>query len=269
MPSDPLDADVLARELVRPDSLWRSVDVVAETGSTNADLAGRARAGAGPGAVLLADVQTAGRGRRDRVWTAPPGTGIALSALVRPDVALARWTWLPLLTGLAVSDAIRQRAELSADLKWPNDVLVAGRKLGGILIERVEAPDGPLCVVGIGINVTLTRDQLPVPTATSLALELAAAGAGGRPLVRTTLVTTVLVGLERLLRHWAAAVDDHGLAGSYRERCRTIGREVRVRLADDAVVEGTAEGIDDNGRLVVATAAGRRIFSAGDVVHLR
>ena len=135
-----------------------------------------------PGTVLVADYQSAGRGRLGRTWTAPPGTSIAMSVLVRPDgVDPARWTWLPLLTGLAVADGLSGAAGLEARLKWPNDVLVGDRKVCGILAERVETPVGPACVVGMGINTHLERADLPVPTATSVAIECARRTVGAEP----------------------------------------------------------------------------------------
>jgi len=271
---DPIERATLLAELVDAESLWTAIDVVDETGSTNADLAAAARAGAPAGSVLLADHQSAGRGRLGRTWTAPPGTSIAMSVLVRPDVPADRWTWLPLLAGLAVSDGIRQEADLPADLKWPNDVLVLGRKVSGVLAERVETPDGPAVVIGMGINVHLTPEQLPVPTATSLGIVLTELGLGAFPLHRTSIVSTTLRSLERILARWeeVAAVpglSGDGLALAYRERCATIGREVRVDLSDGTSVVGVARDVDAAGRLVVETADGSRTFGAGDVVHLR
>ena len=228
-----------------------------------------ARAGERPGAVLITDFQSAGRGRQGRVWTAPPGTGIAMSVLVRPEpIPSARWTWLPLLTGLAVSDALRQRLQLPADLKWPNDILVGERKLGGILAERVETPSGAAVVLGIGLNVTQHPDQLPVPTATSIAIEVNRLGAVDLVLQRTTLITTILVSLERILQQWTLTGSDAAVAIAYTERCSTLGRRVRVELGT-STAEGRAEAIDPDGRLIVATATGPRTFSAGDVTHLR
>jgi BirA family biotin operon repressor/biotin-[acetyl-CoA-carboxylase] ligase len=268
--AQPIDRAVLNRELVRPDSLWRSVEVVAETGSTNADLAARARSGAAAGAVLITDYQSAGRGRQGRTWTAPPGTGIAMSVLIQPvEIPPSRWTWLPLIAGLAVSDGLRQGLDLPAVLKWPNDVLVNERKLCGILAERVQTPTGPACVIGMGLNVTLSAEQLPVPTATSLALVMAELGAGDLVLSRTTLITHILVSLERILAHWTTVGDDKVVALPYLERCATIGRRVRVQLSANTEVEGVAETVDTDGRLVVATATGRKVFGAGDVVHVR
>lgn len=272
--SDPIERSTLVAELVDADSLWTRVDVVAETGSTNADLAQAAREGAPMGSVLVADHQSAGRGRMGRTWTAPPGTSVALSVLVRPEVSTERWTWLPLLAGLAVSDGIRQETDLPADLKWPNDVMLLGRKVCGVLAERVETTEGPAVVIGLGINVHLSADQLPVPTATSLALTLADLGVPGVPVHRTGLISTTLRSLERILRRWeevadVAGVGAEGLALAYRERCATLGREVRVSLSDGSAVEGVARDVDASGRLVVDTPDGPRTFAVGDVVHLR
>src|SRR5450631_4357130 len=139
----PLDAAALRGRLVRPGGLWRDIRVTGETGSTNADLLEEARAGAAEGLVLVAETQTAGRGRLGRSWSSPPR---------------AR-AWLPLLTGIAVAAALRAEAGVTAVLKWPNDVLVADRKIAGILAEA----HGDAIVAGIGLNVTLTQAELPVP----------------------------------------------------------------------------------------------------------
>jgi BirA family biotin operon repressor/biotin-[acetyl-CoA-carboxylase] ligase len=259
-----LDGDLLRRALVTDLTWWRGVEVLAATGSTNADLAARARSGAAAPQALLTGNQTAGRGRLDRRWVAPPDSGIACSVLLRPARPVERWTWLPLLTGVAVVAAVRAATGVDAVLKWPNDVLTRAdeRKLCGVLVERVETPDGPACVVGMGLNVALTADQLPVPTATSLAL------AGATALDRTDLALALLRAVERAVRAWETAADDTALAAAYAERCVTLGRPVRVQLATGDVT-GTAEAVDAGGRLVVATATGPRTFSAGDVVHLR
>jgi BirA family transcriptional regulator, biotin operon repressor / biotin---[acetyl-CoA-carboxylase] ligase len=262
---DPLDPTRLRHDLLEPGALWRQLDVVAEAGSTNADLADRARAGEGSGTVLVTDYQSAGRGRLGRTWTAPPGSSVAMSILVHPhDVAVARWTWLPLLAGVAVVEALRRVGEAHAVLKWPNDVLVDGRKICGILAERVETPSGPACVIGMGVNVHLTEDQLPVPTATSLAVLNPS-----RVMGRNPLIVTILRAFAAIYTQWESNDDDDLFAVSYVQRCDTIGRRVRVSLAGDRVVEGTAEAIDRAGRLVVRTEAGPETFGAGDVVHLR
>lgn len=263
--NDPLDPDRLRELVIGADSLWQQVDVVSETGSTNADLVEAARHGrVGDGTALVTGYQSRGRGRLDRSWAAPPDTSLAVSMLVLPGgVPAARWTWLPLICGMATSEALRRATEVDARLKWPNDVMVGDRKLCGILTERTETPSGPGCVIGVGINTDLTEDQLPVPWATSLKL----LDAGTRN--KTTIAATVLRAFELLYRNWRTDFDGSALARSYLARCSTIGREVRVVLAGADSVTGRAEAIDDDGRLVVRTAAGREVFGAGDVVHLR
>ena len=159
--------------LVRPGSLWRAVRVVAETGSSNADLLAAAGAGAAEGTVLVAEAQTMGRGRLGRRWASPPRAGLTFSVLLRPaGVPAALLGWLPLLAGVAAAASVSAVAAVDATLKWPNDVLAGEQKLGGILAERA----GTAVVVGIGINVWQARADLPPgAAATSLAL---AAGAG-------------------------------------------------------------------------------------------
>jgi BirA family biotin operon repressor/biotin-[acetyl-CoA-carboxylase] ligase len=259
---DPIDPRALRDQLVGP-GRWRRVDVVAETGSTNADLAERARRGEEPGVALIADFQSAGRGRRGRVWTAPPGSSLAMSALLRPrGVPLASWTWVPLLAGLAVVEGLGACAGVAARLKWPNDVLVGGRKICGILVERVETPSGPACVVGLGINVRLSEAELPVPTATSFALL-------DLPVVppRTTVAVAVLRALETVIAGWER--DPGRTPAAYRAVSDTVGRDVQVVLADDRTVHGRASDIDADGRLVLQTSDGLLVVGAGDVVHLR
>ncbi len=272
--ADPIDRATLKADLLTTGGLWRRLDVVASTGSTNADLAAAARDGAPGGTVLVADHQSSGRGRLGRTWTAPPGSGVAISVLLRPEVALERWTWLPLLAGLAVSDALRQTTGLPADVKWPNDVLVGDRKLCGVLAERVETPTGPAVVLGMGVNVHLGADELPVPTATSVDLARAELGVAGVPVSRTAVTSGVLRCLERDLRRWeeVSALGEgrtDAVALTYRERCSTLGRAVRVTLSDSTVLEGTARDVDAHGRLLLDTADGARTLGAGDVVHLR
>lgn len=256
-----VDAVRLARALVRPGSVWAEVASVATTGSTNADLAAAARTGAPSGTVRVSDHQSAGRGRFTRVWEAPPGTSLAISVLLRPPapVPAARWLWLPLITGLAVADGLRASAGVAAELKWPNDVLAAGRKLCGILAERVDVGGPPAAVLGMGINTRLAADQLPVPTATSVAL------AGG-VVDETALVTAVLDALGGWYTRWLAGTD---LRAEYAARCSSVGRAVRVQVSADEFVEGEATGVDAEGRLLVRVAGAVRPFAAGDVFHLR
>ncbi|MEJ7636211.1 biotin--[acetyl-CoA-carboxylase] ligase [Aeromicrobium sp.] len=257
----PLDAAVLRAALTGPDRFWTDVVVTSETGSTNADVADAARAGAPEGTVHTTDLQTAGRGRLDRGWESPVGSGVIVSVLLRPtSVPAGRWVWLPLLVGLAV-DATVKECGVASGLKWPNDVLVDGRKLAGILLERVDTPLGSAAIIGVGLNVSLRRDELPVETATSLALE------GATETDRTIVLRGFLRNLEALYRAWAASGGDpgSGIREAYVRRCVTLGTRVRVSLPDGGSLEGHASGIDDSGRLLVDGTA----ISAGDITHVR
>lgn len=272
-----------------PSPLWTSIDVVAVTGSTNADLAAAARAGTvGPGAVLVADHQRQGRGRRDREWTAPPRSSVIVSVLLVPEappyrVPPARWSWVPLLAGLAVSDVLVHTAGLDARLKWPNDVLIdapAGaptargwHKVCGVLAEVVPTPAGQGVVVGIGLNVSQQDDELPgagpggVPAGSLLTL-------GSATIDRETVLRGLLRALAARCTAWLDADGDpraSGVAAAYRERCTTIGREVAVHLPGGGRLVGLAEGVDDAGCLLVRPEDGSdaRPLAAGDVVHVR
>ncbi len=241
-----------------------TVEVLASSPSTNAVVAERARAGAPDGLVVVADHQTDGRGRLDRTWQTPPGTAVTFSMLLRPQSPTRAWPWLPLLAGYAVDKALKARG-LAAGVKWPNDVMIGDKKVAGILVERVETPEGPAAVVGIGVNTGLTADELPVPTATSLALE------SGQPVDRTEVLVEVLNALREAYTAWEAGEDAGGmrLAESYTAACVTIGQDVRVELPDGSTLEGRAVEIDPGGRLVVEGPEGRTPVAAGDVVHVQ
>ena len=261
MVTSPLhDADRIASLLEAP-TPWREVRVVPTTGSTNADLGARARSGEAEGAVLVSMEQTAGRGRLDRAWASPRGSSIAMSVLLRPRPAFPQWGWLSILAGMAVSSALAELAPApeAVTLKWPNDVLIGGRKVCGILSERIERPDGAVAVVGMGVNVSLTEDELPVPTATSLALE-------GFPLDQSAIVAGVLNHFARWYETWTARGD---LRSDYVARCASIGVDLAVHLDGEPPVRGIGRGVDQYGRLEVATADGLRAFAVGDVVHAR
>ena len=271
----PLREDALRRALVGGEGGgWRALEVVPRTGSTNADLAARARGGEAPGLVLTTDDQVSGRGRLAREWTVPPRSSIAVSVLIAPKVPVERWGWLSLLTGVSVVRALTRVAGLPAVLKWPNDVLVpvgAGSdelfKVCGILAEAVQVPGGPAAVLGIGINVSQDAEELPVPTATSLRL------AGAATTDRDTLLRAVLRRLTADLAAWESADGDprrSGIGAAYREACSTIGRRVEVHLPAGEALLGTCDGVDDDGRLLVRDDDGAdHAFAAGDVVHVR
>lgn len=262
-----LDEAALAAALVRGSRLWRRLEVVAEVGSTNADLAAAAAAGAPDGSVLVAEHQGAGRGRLDRTWSSPPRAGLTVSFLLRPDVPAGRRSWLPLLTGVALAESVGVVTGVRASLKWPNDLLALdGRKLAGILAESVPSADGPgAVVVGVGLNVSTRADELP-GTGTSLAQVT------GAPVDRGPVLLAFLRAFERRYLRWAAALGDpvaSGLAQDYVTWSATVGTQVAVTLPDGSTLAGTAEAVDWDGRLVVRTASGSVPLAAGDVTHVR
>ncbi|MDN5748231.1 MAG: biotin--[acetyl-CoA-carboxylase] ligase [Pseudonocardia sp.] len=262
--TQPLDVEALRAALVGP---WAQVDVVGRTGSTNADLMAAAVAGAPDRTVLVAEHQESGRGRLARSWVSPPGSGLTVSALFRPvGVSPSRFSWLPLLAGLAVLDTVRSFTAAPAGLKWPNDLLMGAepRKVAGILAE-VTDPSRPAVVVGIGLNVDAApSDQ---PGATSLVAQ------AERAIDRAEVLVELLT---RLAEREAAWRDDRGdpdagrLRADYRAGCASLGSSVRVELPGGTSVTGTAEDVDRDGRLLLLDDAGhRQAVAAGDVVHLR
>ena len=266
----PLDERSVQRALMVPGGFVSAIRVLPSVESTNTALLQAAKDGAPHASVLVAEEQTAGKGRLGRSWTAPARSGLFASVLLRPEVPLAAWSWLPLLAGVAVREAVARASGLEIGLKWPNDLVVADgeladRKLGGILCETV--PGASAVVVGIGLNVTLRQSELPVPQACSLAL------AGAESTDRDTLLRALLRSLGDWYARWSDAggeAEAAGLREAYLRGCVTIGREVRAELPGDRVVSGRARGVDSAGALLVATADQREIaVGAGDVVHLR
>ena len=259
----PLSARALRAALDRdPDAaaLWTDVRVVPTTGSTNADVSAAARAGAEEGLVVVAEHQSAGRGRLDRAWTSPPRAGLTFSVLLRPQVPPAALPLLPLLVATAAAAGVEDRAAVEVRLKWPNDLLIGDRKVAGLLAEA----SGRAVVVGMGLNVSTRRDELPGPAATSLAVEADA------PVDRHTVLLAILRAVASAYLTW---VESGGAAEAvlpgYRARCSTLGRPVRVLLPSGAELAGTAVDVDDGGRLVVEGPGGTRAVSAGDVTHVR
>jgi BirA family biotin operon repressor/biotin-[acetyl-CoA-carboxylase] ligase len=242
----------------------RRIDVVETTGSTNADLLARHASGEDiRGAVLLAEHQSAGRGRNGRSWSAPPRSQIALSIGVAADgVPPESWGWLPLLTGIALVDAITATTGIEAAVKWPNDVLVGTGKLAGILAE-VAAPD-PVIVVGLGLNVTLTPDEAPDPRATSLQM------LGATELDRDALTAAILRELTARIEKWQTTPGpDPALVEDYRRRSSTLGSQVRAIMPGDHEITGTAVDVDSLGRLRSDPGTEVITVSAGDITHLR
>lgn len=289
----PLSRTALGRALVVPGGLWTEVRVVAETGSTNADVMMAAQAGAPEGLVVIAERQVAGRGRLDRRWLAPAQAALTFSVLLRPTAG--RVSWLPLLAGVAMADAVGRLAEVEVALKWPNDLLVrlpAGGwgKVAGLLAEAgtgAEPRTGAeartaagaragagtdVVVIGIGLNVTQRADELPPPLDATAFPPTSLALVGAALTDRSPLLKGCLRALAERYQAYQDADGDpvgSGLADAYRERCATIGQEVTVSLPGGTVLRGRASEVDGDGRLLVVGAHGTRALAAGDVHHVR
>ena len=279
----PLDLNALRAEGFLSANGIPQLTVVESTGSTNADLLRGVTEDprAWPDlSVLAAEYQSAARGRLERRWEAPARSSVSVSIVLRPANAEGRplpthsYSWLSLLAALALREALLETAAIPAELKWPNDVLVRGRKIAGILAQLgpLGEADAPPVVLGTGLNVTLTEAELPVPTATSVLLEDPAT------VDRTLLLTSYLSRFATLYRSFCNADGDPtaGMAGgpSLHKRVEavltTLGKQVRAQLPGDHELIGHASRLDDYGSLlVVDSAAHEHVVTAGDVVHLR
>ncbi|WP_138443683.1 biotin--[acetyl-CoA-carboxylase] ligase [Sinomonas susongensis] len=278
----PLDRERLGAELADRAGLSR-IEVVDEIDSTNTELSRLAAAEPdswGDLAVLVAEKQTSGHGRLHRPWASPAGSSLAVSILLRPHNASGRplptlgYSWFSPLAALALREALAQVAGIESALKWPNDVVVDGLKISGILAHLAPGAHGepPAVVLGTGVNVSLSEDELPVPTATSASL------AAGRPVDRTELLVRYLEDFSRRYRAFCA-VDGNAdapleggrsLLSRVQDATITLGRRVRVELPGGRRLEGRATGLDRHGALQVVEDGGERhAVSAGDVVHLR
>ncbi len=241
-----------------------AVRALATVDSTNRLLLDEAAQGAADGTVVVADHQTAGRGRRDRSWSAPPAAALLASVLLRPRVPVEQRHLVTVAAGLAAVEAVAASTGVRPGLKWPNDV-VAGepeRKLAGILAE---VGPGDAVVLGVGLNL---RGAAVDPAVRHLAV--AVDELGGRPTSRPDLLVAFLRRLEGALGLLEVLDGTVELLRRYRDDCVTIGRPVRVELAGTDPLVGTAVGVPDDGRLVVESPGGAlAAVTAGDVVHLR
>ena len=272
----PITSQAIATALCTK-TLGRRLHIFDDTPSTNSMAMSLAQGGAPDGTVVVADAQTSGRGRLGRHWYSPPGRNLYCSIILRrtmPPDQVSRWLpWVPLLSAVAVSRAIQVISGLRPALKWPNDILIEQRKVGGLLCESSGiGRENGVVIVGIGLNVNMWRDAFPVDLhdlATSLAAE------AGRPFDRAVLLAALLSELElRCETFLAGATDIHH---EYELRCATIGQRVRVEIANGNCLEGEAVSIGEDGSLNImadrphdpsmpATLVSVR---AGDVVHLR
>jgi BirA family biotin operon repressor/biotin-[acetyl-CoA-carboxylase] ligase len=238
---------------------------LAETGSTNQDLLAQAASNQHPEFfTLITEFQTAGRGRLDRKWQAAPGSSVMASVLLRPsfkdDSAIG---WLSLMMAEAIKSALAE-VGIEPKIKWPNDVLVKGQKISGILAEANS--DLSAVVVGFGINVNQSAQELPTGSATSLLVE------GATSLDRDSLLAQTLSHFQQLYLDFVEAGGDalaSGLRAKIIESSATIGELVEVSFPDGSSAVGEAIGIDEGGRLQVLSSTKTLTVSAGDVLHLR
>ena len=269
-----LDVLVLREQLVAPNGPYAALDVVETTGSTNADLVAASAEGAADRTVLVAGEQTAGRGRRDRTWVSPSGSGVYLSVLVRPSsVPPERLGTLGMVAGLALMHAATETAGIDAVLKWPNDLLVGAErtKAAGVLSETVRDAAGQAVVVGVGFNVTaLPEGAEPGPGGLPPG---SFADAGAKVTDRTELTASFLRAFVELEAAWRlndGDVERSGVLTGYREACGTLGQRVRAEMPDGTALTGVAVDVDTDGRLLLKLDDGTpTAISAGDVVHLR
>ncbi len=275
--SAPLTLDDI-RSTLATKSLGQHLHLHQELASTNSEALLLAQAGTPHGTVVVAERQSAGRGRRERHWYSPPNANLYCSIVVRgigPVLTLPEWlSWVPLVSALAVAEAVQTRASLSLSLKWPNDLLFQERKVGGILCESVQiSSDSPIVVIGIGLNVNMTTDSFPEDlrqTATSL-YEIS-----HMSIDRSTMIAQLLLELERSLDELQRYGPDQ-LRRAYASRCQTIGRRVRLLLGHEQELLGTAESIGADGALQIRpsiiSSEGQRPalldIRAAEVIHLR
>ncbi len=268
-PSPPLTRDTIHSTL---STAWlgRRIELFDCLPSTNREAAQLAQAEVEHGTVVVADSQTAGRGRLSRSWFSPPGANLYCSIILRvmrPPERLTEWlSWLPLISALAAAEAIEQVSSTHVSVKWPNDLLISERKVGGILCESgTGTRSDPFQIIGIGINVNVDHDDWPVDlrdSATSIWQE--------RKIVvdRNRLLAQLLIELEQCLDELVL----HGtnrIALAYYQRCSTIGRKVQATLANGDVVVGLAEGIGQDGSLRVRPQTTQPGSGTPEVIHLR
>jgi len=248
MLSTPLDSSKINAAVTQ---YWR-VSVVELTASTQSDLVACVRAGdARAGDVIVAEFQSAGRGRLTRTFDAPKSSALLFSLYIEPQRNRDDWGWIPLIAGVSVAQILSQ---FNAQVKWPNDILINNKKVAGLITEVI----GDGVVIGIGINVAMQPSELPVPTATSIFIE------GGQSLTRNQLLPDLLKIFETNFMNWDCGSDE--IKATYSQKSATIGRKVRVEYPDGQIESAIATTISARGELVLDTGAH---VQAADIVHLR
>ncbi len=229
--------------------------------STNTELARRAFEGAEEGLTIVADEQTAGRGRLQRTWSSPKGAGLYFSILLRPTIAQDRWPLITFTASLAVADALYEAAGITTDIKWPNDLLSGERKICGILAEAVETPQGRAVVVGIGINLTAEAYPADLASIASSVTEVA-----GRPAERETISAA----LQNALARWYSLLHEpdgfEKIVAVWTTRSSYASGKLVTVANGDEVWQGITRGIESDGALRLETETGEiKTVRAGDV----
>ena len=276
-PLSPLSLDAIHSTLATQ-TFGHRIELRGQINSTNREAVALAHAGVEHGTVVVADSQTEGRGRLSRQWFSPPGVNLYCSIVIKKTInadRLAEWlSWLPLMTALAAAESIETVAAAHVAVKWPNDLLIAERKVGGILCESgTVARSGPFQVIGIGLNINGERNDFPEDlreTATTIRHET------GHPIERNRLLVQFLYELEACVEEFESRGSER-VALAYRQRCSTIGKTVKATLTDGKEFVGLAEAIEQDGALRVVERPlptdGRppdiQHLRVADIVHLR
>ena len=276
-PLSPLSLDAIHSTLATQ-TLGHRIELRDQINSTNREAVALAHAGVEHGTVVVADSQTEGRGRLSRQWFSPPGVNLYCSIVIKKTIdadRLAEWlSWLPLMTALAAAESIETVAAAHVAVKWPNDLLIAERKVGGILCESgTVARSGPFQVIGIGLNINGERNDFPEDLremATTIRHET------GHPVERNRLLAKFLHELEACVEEFESRGSER-VALAYRQRCSTIGKTVKATLTDGKEFVGLAEAIEQDGALRVVERPlptdGRppdiQHLRVADIVHLR
>jgi BirA family transcriptional regulator, biotin operon repressor / biotin---[acetyl-CoA-carboxylase] ligase len=249
-PRAPLNKSIIDANISQ---YWR-VSVVDLTASTQSDLAELVNASvAKSGELIVADFQSAGRGRLDRSFEAPPESALLFSFFLKPKRVRSDWSFISFLTAIAMHEVISKDMTDKVSLKWPNDILIDDKKVAGLLAQQI----GDGVIVGIGLNVAMDTDELPVPTATSLALS------GSNNLDRNLLLSAFLNRFENIFKDWDSGTE---FLEKYRQVSSTLGRQVRVEVLGRDSIEGKAAAITAQGALILSDGTE---VNVGDVVHLR
>jgi BirA family biotin operon repressor/biotin-[acetyl-CoA-carboxylase] ligase len=277
VPSAPLNLDSI-RGTLATESLGHTLYLHQDLPSTNTEAVSLARTGATHGTVVIAESQSGGYGRHGRVWFSPPGLNIYCSVIVHgmgQNLSLSQWlSWVPLASALAVTEAVHQTAAVSLSLKWPNDLLLHERKVGGILCESSFAnSNDPVVVIGVGLNVNISPETFPEelrPIAASL-ME-----AARQPIDRNRLIAQLLLELEQFLDELRSSGPIR-LRQAYTARCATLGRRVRVLFTNEQPIVGIAEALSADGALQIRPLSPSPHSQplplvdvrAADIIHLR